>query len=109
MATELKLPSSIGLSPCARRQDYIVKTLNTQHHFHFMKEDPMGSDFKGYSVCAYDPDKQWILITCDDLEYLTKPHFQNLCADFAKSDYDVCAWVADCQSVVPLAQTKEKV
>jgi hypothetical protein len=109
LATPLAVPSEIGLAPCAKRQDFVVKELNRKKRMHFVKEGPMGTELQGYQVCAYDPEEQFILITCDDLEYLTKPHIQTLCKHFAKSDYDVCAWVAKLEAVFPLAITKEGV
>ena len=105
----LKVPAHIGLSPCARRQQFIVNEVNRQYHRHFVKEGAMGTEMLGHSVCAYDTEDQFILITCDDLEYLAKPHFQTLCNDFTKADYDVCAWVAELEAIVPLAKTKEGV
>jgi hypothetical protein len=100
----LKVPSSVGLSPSCRRQDYIVKTINKEHGLQFIKEGPMGCSIEGYAVCAYDSKNQGVLITCDDFNYVTKPHFQKLCQHFVNKDWCVWVWVGSAQSIVGMVQ-----
>ena len=54
----LKVPDEVGVKPSARRQDYIVKTLNKEHKLEFIKENPMGSELLGYKICAYEAKKR---------------------------------------------------
>jgi len=96
----LKVPASIGISPCAKRQDYIVKTFNSKYHQRFFKEGPMGSELMGYNVCAYDSKDKLVLVTCDNVEYLITKPFQKLCNHFYNKDYSVCAWIGETECVV---------
>ena len=61
----------------------------------------MGSVFDGQSICAYDTDNGFLLITCDDYEYLATPYVQELCRKFYEK-YLVLCWVAKHQAIFPL-------
>ena len=76
---------------------------------HFYKEGTMGTELDDFSFCAYDSSAQLILLTCDDLKYLTQPYIQKLCNHFHQKEWGVLAWVSQLEVFVPLKVAKEGV
>lgn len=108
-AKQLKLPASIGPAVCAKRQSGVVREINRRYGMRFIKEGPMGTELEGFSVCAYDTNAQLILLTCDELNYLAKPHIQDMCNHFYNKQWAVIAWVGEHEVIVPMKPLKEAV
>ena len=106
-AISLKVSDKVSVSPSARRQDIIVKQLNTRLGANFIKDGPMGSKWDKYNICAYDTTLRIILITCDTWDYLTKPQSQKLCADLYKKHWQVAFWIGENQKCYVMKPIKK--
>lgn len=98
------IPSEIGITPAgAKRQNYLVKKVNEVMggNLHLIKDGATTSNFLGNIVVAIDTEEKVVFITCDDFDYLNRPHVQKLCQQY-DPEWILLAWVGEKSVVVPL-------